>query len=74
MNNSSRTTTSSTVTTIAIVSAILLLGAVIVIPLVEQAHALTASKGGLIKRIIERGLSIARQVLGSDRATGQPPS
>lgn len=47
-----------------------MLGAVIVIPLVEQAHALTASRGGPIKRIIERGLSIAREVVGSDRATG----
>ena len=68
MNNSSRTTTSSTVATLAIVSAILLLGAVIVVPLVEQANALTASRGGPIKQLIQRGLSIARQVLGSDRA------
>jgi hypothetical protein len=35
---------------------------------VEQANALTASRGGPIKQLIQRGLSIARQVLGSDRA------
>jgi hypothetical protein len=66
MNNYSRTT-SSTVATIAIVSAILLLGAVVVIPIVEQAHAAQVARQGPIKRIIERGLSIARQVLGSER-------
>jgi hypothetical protein len=65
MNNSSRTTTSSTVTTIAIVSAILLLGAVVVIPVVEQAHAAQlARQGGPIKQLIQRALSIARDVLG----------
>jgi ABC-type phosphate/phosphonate transport system permease subunit len=71
MNNYSRTTTSSTVTTIAIVSAILLLGAVIVIPIVEQAHAAQVARQGPIKQLIQRALSIARSVLGgSERAGG----
>jgi hypothetical protein len=67
MNNSSRTTTSPTVATIAIVSAVLLLGAVVVIPILEQAHALTASREGPIKRLIQRGLSIAREFLGGSQ-------
>ena len=67
MNNSSRTTTSTTVATIAIVSAVLLLGAVVVIPILEQAHALTASREGPIKRLIQRGLSIARDFLGGSQ-------
>ena len=66
MNNSSRTTTSTTVATIAIVSAVLLLGAVVVIPILEQAHALTAREGP-IKRLIQRGLSIARDLLGGSQ-------
>jgi ABC-type phosphate/phosphonate transport system permease subunit len=67
MNNSSRTTTTSpTVATIAIVSAILLLGAVVVIPILDQAHALT-SREGPIKRLIQRGLSIAREFLGGSQ-------
>ena len=74
MNNSSRTT-GSTVTTIAIVSAILLLGAVVVIPIVEQAHAAQVARQGLIKQLIQRGLSIARSVLGgSARGGGGPPA
>lgn len=68
MNNSSRTTTTTnpTVATIAIVSAILLLGAVVVIPILDQAHALQ-SREGPIKRLIQRGLSIAREFLGGSQ-------
>jgi ABC-type phosphate/phosphonate transport system permease subunit len=66
MNNYSRTT-SSTVATIAIVSAILLLGAVVVIPLVEQAHAAQVARQGPIKQLIQRALSIARSVLGGSQ-------
>ena len=69
MSNFSRTktTTSTTVATIAIVSVILLLGAVVVIPILEQAHALTARGDGPIKRLIQRGLSIARDFLGGSQ-------
>ena len=66
MNNYSRTT-SSTITTIAIVSVILLLGAVVVIPIVEQAHAAQIARQGPIKQLIQRALSIARSVLGGDQ-------
>jgi ABC-type phosphate/phosphonate transport system permease subunit len=67
MNNYSRTTSSSTITTIAIVSVILLLGAVVVIPIVEQAHAAQIARQGPIKQLIQRALSIARSVLGGDQ-------
>ena len=40
LSSSTRTTTSTPITAIAVASALLLVGALVVVPLVEEAHAL----------------------------------